>query len=207
MRGEVNVNPFKAECSELPNDNPALHDGAVWVSMNPVGRPRALWRPPPAEPRVESHESGPARESEPDPPPSPRAEPDAFQELVALLSRVALAAGSTRAAAVLPDFVCGRVVEVSALGQALCADLVESGHAIPSGAGIEMSARVGSTARAWRGVLSGQSEDLSACEETLDCWCADVVAALSGAPATSAAIRKELRRFGVAAFGLLVDAA
>jgi hypothetical protein len=235
MRGEVNVNPFNAACSEFPNDNPALHEGTAWVVLSAVGRPRAVKRPPPselsaqpvraaeslateavpptqraAEPRAEraragaalAFDSGSAEQLTPEPD-----GPDAFSRLVALLSKVALASGATRAAAVLPDFVSGRVIERSALGESLCVGLIESGHAIHNGAGIEMSDQVGSMARAWCGVLSGQSEDLSACEETLDCWSADLVAALAGAPVRAAEFRKELRRFGVAAFGLLADAA
>lgn len=201
MRGEVTVAPFSAPCSELPNDNPALHEGAVWVSMTPTGRPRAVSRPPRVEPPR-------AVEVEPPPPavqaPAPAETPDGFRQLVSLLGRVALASGATRAAALLPSFLDGQVVE---LGDALGGALVASGHAAASGSGFVMSESVASTTRAWRALLSGQSEDLSSCEETLDAWCAGLVAALSGTPARANELRRELRRFGVAAFGLLADAA
>ncbi len=184
------VSAFTAWCSELPNDNPALHEGAVWVPMTPTGWPRAIARPP--------------RPAEPTPVSVPEPVPDAFAQLISLLCRVALGAGATRAAALLPSFVEGQVVEVGeALGQALIA----SGHAAPSAAGVVMSEPGLETARAWRAVLNGVSEDLSGCEQTLDSGCAELLAALSGTPGRANELRRELRRFGVAAFGLLANAA
>ncbi|MBK7578722.1 MAG: hypothetical protein IPI67_00835 [Myxococcales bacterium] len=115
--------------------------------------------------------------------------------------------GATRAAAVLPAFLTDQLVAIETLGAPACARLVESGHAISSDGGIRMSDTLGVTARAWRRVLSGESEDLSSCEATLDGWCAELLAALSGAPERASEVRRELRRFGVAAFGLLADAA
>lgn len=196
---------MRRACSELPNDNPLLHDGAVWVSMSPTGRPRAVARPPSA---VDAPEPEPAPvKAAASEPLVAAAEPDAFAQLLALLGKVALGVGATRAAAVLADFVAGQVVDTARLGETLCAALVASGHAARSGSGVTVSAPMAATINAWRAVLSGGSDDLSGCDETLDTWCADLVAALSGMPSRAGEIRRELRRFGVAAFGLLAEAA
>lgn len=62
-------------------------------------------------------------------------------------------------------------------------------------------------ARAWQSVIRGQAEDFSECgSETLDEWAADVVARVVGG-SRSDAIRRELRKRGVAAFGFLAEAA
>ena len=63
------------------------------------------------------------------------------------------------------------------------------------------------TALAWASVLRGENNDLSSCGAlTLNQWCADLVARVLGAPGRAEPVRRELRRSGVAAFGLL-DAA
>jgi hypothetical protein len=61
-------------------------------------------------------------------------------------------------------------------------------------------------AMAWQGIIRGESDDYSGCgTQTFDEWAASMVAAIarSGRPE---AIRLELRRHGVAAFGLMASA-
>jgi hypothetical protein len=61
--------------------------------------------------------------------------------------------------------------------------------------------------RAWRNIIRGQAEDFSECgARTLDEWAADVVAHVVGGARTDA-IRRELRKRGVAAFGFMAEAA
>lgn len=63
-------------------------------------------------------------------------------------------------------------------------------------------------AAAWQAILRGESEDFSACgAATLDEWSSTIVAAALGEPARADSLRRELRRRGVAAFGLIVEAA
>jgi len=64
-------------------------------------------------------------------------------------------------------------------------------------------------ARAWQGVIRGESEDFSRCgSATLDEWAAGVVARVVGSGCSRTdAIRRELRRRGVAAFGFMAEAA
>ncbi len=60
----------------------------------------------------------------------------------------------------------------------------------------------------WQGVLRGESEDFDACGSAmLDEWCANLVARAMGQPGRAEGLRRELRRRGVAAFGLVADAA
>ena len=65
------------------------------------------------------------------------------------------------------------------------------------------------TSAAWRRVLGGQSHDLSACgTTTLDSWSADLLAAALGqSPDKAKHLRRALRRLGVAAFGIIEQAA
>ena len=59
-------------------------------------------------------------------------------------------------------------------------------------------------AAAWRGILRGESEDYEACgSTTLDEWAASLVARVVGGAPRADGIRRELRRRGVAAFGLV----
>src|SRR6185436_884597 len=39
----------RSKSAEFPNDNPCLHDGAVWVCRAPTERPRPMVRPHPTQ--------------------------------------------------------------------------------------------------------------------------------------------------------------
>jgi hypothetical protein len=70
--------------------------------------------------------------------------------------------------------------------------------------GVDESDDPAPQAVAWRGILRGESEDYEACgAATLDEWAASVVAGVVGGASKADGIRRELRRRGVAAFGLL----
>ena len=64
---------------------------------------------------------------------------------------------------------------------------------------------------AWQGILRGESEDFSLPDggalEPLDEWAADLVARIVGLPGREEGIRRDLRRRGIAAFGLVAEAA
>jgi hypothetical protein len=61
---------------------------------------------------------------------------------------------------------------------------------------------------AWQGILRGESEDFGGCGGAmLDEWCADLLAKIVGSPSRVEGLRRELRGRGVAAFGLVADAA
>ena len=63
-------------------------------------------------------------------------------------------------------------------------------------------------ALAWQGVLCGESEDFAACGGgMLDEWCAALVAGVMGQATRADGVKRELRKRGVAAFGLVEQAA
>jgi len=200
--------------SEFPNDNPELHDGLIWASESLCGSPLPTLRLRPPVGRLPKV-LGPSWESEAtqaphepaanDPAPDgaleePTAiepasdgafdEPTAIEQdfeeptrtslvLVAALVRVALERGATRAAAELPDLLSGERYRPDLAG------LLAAGAT-------------------WRAVLDGTSDDLAACgDQPLDAWGAELLATLLGAPAEREALRRALRRHGVAAFGVL----
>jgi hypothetical protein len=132
-----------------------------------------------------------------------------FRAFVAALVEVLLVSGSTRAAAVLP-----RLLESCEGGLAAALD-AESRQALVAAriaeelddASICLSPAFTATARAWRDVLSGETQNLSACgTSTLDGWAGDLLKALGVGREGKMDVRRELRRRGVAAFGMLLAA-
>lgn len=110
--------------------------------------------------------------------------PDAYAAFVAALSDVALGFGADPVG----------IARMRAI-------LGDRGDGPPERAPTDRSAC------AWQSVIRGQAEDFSECGSlTLDEWAADVVARVVGGGRTDA-IRRELRRRGVAAFGFLAEAA
>jgi hypothetical protein len=77
--------------------------------------------------------------------------------------------------------------------------------------GLVRSSGFASKVLAWQGILRGESEDFSLSDggalEPLDEWVADVMARVVGTPARADGIRRELRRRGIAAFGVVAEAA
>jgi hypothetical protein len=129
-----------------------------------------------------------------------RREADPCDHLVQALVGAAQALGSTRAAAALPALIHeGRLEGVA---EETCATLSARGYLDKDGA---MTSAFSATLAAWLDVVRGKTTDLGACgAATLDTWAADLICALSGAPRSrSGDYRRELRRRGVAAFGLI----
>jgi hypothetical protein len=59
-----------------------------------------------------------------------------------------------------------------------------------------------------QGVLRGESDDFGACGAAmLDEWCASTLARAMGDASRAEGLRRELRRRGVASFGIVADAA
>ena len=118
------------------------------------------------------------------PPPSD----DPFAMLTAVLEDVARAAGADEA--MLATLAC-------LLGRTRLGASAPDGHAA-----------LRAQALAWQGILRGESEDFTACGSgMLDEWCAALVAAVLGQNMRADGLKRELRRRGVAAFGLVEQAA
>jgi len=126
-----------------------------------------------------------------------------FDVFVSALVRVALERGAVRAAAVLPGlFEPGRAfhdaLDPNTLATLQLRRVLEPDSARPTR---EFTA----AAEAWRGLLNGTATDLSGCgSTTLDVWGGMILGALLNAPRDRTdELRRELRKRGVAAFGLL----
>jgi hypothetical protein len=183
----LRVEPVRAEAPHVE----APHVEAPHVEAPHVEAPHV------EAPHVEALHVEPPRDASPDSP---------FDRFTAAISRVAMGRGATRAgAAAIALLTTGRVGPES-LSPSLLEALVRrrilvagTGHVTPDFAAIT---------RAWRAVLEGTDADLSACGSTLlDAWAAELLATVMGGTASDVAeLRRELRRAGIAAFGLLAVA-
>jgi hypothetical protein len=174
-----------------------LAEPVIW---EPVLVEAAIWEPETRGLALEFADSEPAAEL---PPP---AAPTPFEAFVAALVRVALERGATRAAACLPGLFGLEPPTTEALDAATLEALRARG--ILEREGRRPTAEFSATASAWRDVLEGSGGDLARCGSTpLDAWAAGVLSALLNAPRErSEELRRELRKLGVAAFGLLAAA-
>lgn len=85
--------------------------------------------------------------------------------------------------------------------------LSSAGLLTTSGGRIARSQTLTEQVSAWKAVLSGQNDDLSSCgSRTLDEWAAELLVSVLGGRIGFETVRRELRRQGVAAFGVVVAA-
>jgi hypothetical protein len=139
----------------------------------------------------------------------PAAPDDPFLRLVSTLEEVALTLGAAGScvATLRALFGVTRAGDLSPEGPAEEA-LIAGGLLVRSARGLARSNAFTAEVLAWQAILRGEGEDFSACgPATLDEWTANALARSLGAIARTDAIRKELRRRGVAAFGLVSVAA
>jgi hypothetical protein len=135
------------------------------------------------------------------------ARPDPFDAFVAALVDVALTAGATRAAAVLPGFLENEAQDVEGFSDGVRSVLVDAGLATDASGALSPTAAFVTTANAWRMVLRGESNDFSACgTSTLDGWAGDILKAFGVGRDGKVDVKRELRRRGVAAFGMILAA-
>jgi hypothetical protein len=143
--------------------------------------------------------------------PPPAAE-DPFVRLVQALEGVAIAHGAGE-----ESIRCLRALfgvtrsDGMAPGERATEALVVAGIVLESaqeGRGLVRSGAFTTQVVAWQGILRGESEDFAACGgAALDEWAAGTLARVLGSPSKAESLRRELRARGVAAFGLLADAA
>lgn len=228
-------------CSEFPNDNLDLHEGAVWVCLEVTGA--ATWEPPrrqhaasvvAPEPVHEPEDAWSGDEAPAEPSPG-QLEP----VVVAVPEREAIVLAGPEGDDEGPD--CFEVVDEILLDDVVeehadepeplraedpFADLVGilEGVARDAGANGEALAtlrilvgrerraedasperdRLREQAAAWQAILRGESEDFGTVgASTLDEWSALVLANALGQPQKTDLLRRELRRRGVAAFGVV----
>jgi hypothetical protein len=214
--------------SEFPNDNPELHDGLVWACPDLRGRalPTLRMRPvsgampkvlrPVWELELEQDAEVEAR-AEPAPvlalipepvvaEAAPPVEISPFDVFTLALSRVAMARGATRAAAAATALLGQGRLAPESLNPGLLEALVRR-RILASGSG-HVTPEFAAATAAWRALLEGTEGDLAACgSSTLDAWAAELLVALLDASSSELpALKRELRGYGVAAFGLLAVA-
>jgi hypothetical protein len=200
--------------AEFPNDNPALHRGAIWVSEEPcaplVAEPVDIRLAHMVEELVADLVDAPAPVPEPAPAPALTldlsTEPTREAPLVA--DEEDDADEPIEIVDELEDFDIPEPapsdpfsIFVRTLAEvALAAGGSDAAGSIPEALANE------STARAWRSIINGESEDFAACgSKPLDEWAAELLARVVCAPAKADQLRRELRSRGVAAFGLVID--
>jgi hypothetical protein len=128
-----------------------------------------------------------------------------FERFVATVARVAMNRGATRAAAAVTSLLAlGRLAR-DGLDPTLL-DTLARGRILASGG--QATPEFAAATAAWRAVLEGTGGDLSGCgNSTLDAWAAELLAAVMNASRSEVSeLKRELRRSGVAAFGLLAVA-
>ena len=138
-----------------------------------------------------------------------RAAEDPFAALVRVLEEVAYAAGcSGEAVQGLRALLGVARLDASAMAPASIDALVAGGLLDRGEQGVARAEGLSRQITGWQGILRGESEDFSACGAAmLDEWCAQLLARAMGNASRADGFRKELRRRGVAAFGIVVSAA
>ena len=151
---------------------------------------------------AETHEVVAAHEVEP----TSRAEtPSAFAHFESALAATLMAHGASRSAALLPRLL--RLESLPADGLTKDVQLTLQSRGYLDGH-TRYSQKFRDLCGAWSAVLTGSSQDFAACgTTTLDRFGADLLAALLAVPATRAdELRRQLRKAGIAAFGVLAAA-
>jgi hypothetical protein len=223
---------FPSLASEFPNDNAEISGGAIWVGAELTGPARlelAPYQPVKAEAfvlffdeddvdgpvelassggslSVAVHQSEPLRvepvdEVEVEVAPAPASAP-AFAHFEAALVGALMAQGASRSAALLPRVLRLESLAADSVSKEVLLTLQSRGY-------LESNSRYSPKFRelctAWSAVLQGSSRDFAACgTTTLDRFGADLLAALLAVPASRAdELRRQLRKAGIAAFGVL----
>lgn len=206
--------------SEFPHDNAQIAQGAIWICAELTGPATplvALHQPAPAEPFVlcfddaefgdgsvelTRDDASAVTHAQAEPEPVRPTEPAAFVCFEAALVTALLAKGATRSAALVPQLLRLEQPPADALGKDVQLTLQSRGYLDGHG---RYSQKYRELCGAWIAVLRGSSQDLAACgTTTLDRFGADLLTALLAVPATRAdELRRELRKAGIAAFGVL----
>lgn len=217
---------YPSRASEFPNDNVDISSGTRWLSERLVGavtaelpleeEPKsAVHAPVPSERFVLCLEEEETYFDEPlelrltaDGPVVvvEREAPPALRHFQSALVQALMTRGASRAAALVPSLLELQPLTAESLSPELSSSLVR-GRVLDEN--LRYSNRFRSLCGAWSAVLSGTSDDFSACgATTLDGFGAELLATLLIVPATRAdELRRELRKAGIAAFGVLEAAA
>jgi hypothetical protein len=189
-------------------DDEGYVDGPVELELSGGSLSVAVHTPrPEIEPAVEAAvvdaPTAPVVDAQPaaDAPPAVVPAP-AFAHFESALSAALMAQGASRSAALLPRLLRLESLPADGFTKEVQLTLQSRGY-------LDSHSRYSQKFRdlcgAWAAVLSGASQDFAACgTTTLDRFGADLLAALLAVPATRAdELRRQLRKAGIAAFGVL----
>jgi hypothetical protein len=134
---------------------------------------------------------------------------DPFVTFASLLERVGYSVGGDEADAAILGALLGFTRADSTMPPESVMAALQAGDIVQRDArGMARTERFARQVRGWQGILRGESDDFSDCgAPTLDEWASDLLARLVGNVARAPAIRRELRKLGIAAFGLVATAA
>jgi hypothetical protein len=193
------VDYAKTPCSEFPNDNPDLHNGSVWYAADED------------DTVLDSIEilDELVFESAPEDEPAAERPVDPFYIFVRAIESTTAAFGGTPDSLALLRAILGVTrMETLELDPTALDALERAGLVSYSAAGTPArSERFTREALAWQDILREKSDDFAACGTAmLDEWASELIAAVLGGATRADAVRRELRKHGVAAFGLFAAA-
>jgi hypothetical protein len=224
----LHESPYRPSAAEFPHDNPMCDRGALWVgselcwvaaaaevddveivALEPEGAAatetviETATATTTATTTTTATATATATETtttiDPDP-----ANDDPIATFVRAVTEVALAYGPEDAAAHIASLFHVGTFVAENLSPTAQAALFEGNILEATDAGIRPTESFASIRTAWQGILRGESGDLAACgDSTLDTWTADLIARLVASPDKTSMIRRDLRRRGIAAFGML----
>jgi hypothetical protein len=193
--------------AEFPHENPLINRGVLWVGSAMCSVPPAstFIIPPPIEPPSTSAAPGATTPTGvPDALLGPTAHDERIDTFVRAIADVARAHGAAESAAHAESLFKFGTPAPLALSPDARAALLDGNILEATDGGVHATAWFASTSSAWQRMLRGEEGNLAVCgESTLDGWTADLIARLVAKPAMASTIRRDLRRRGIAAFGML----
>jgi hypothetical protein len=141
--------------------------------------------------------------------PSPPDMEDAFATFTRILEDALMAAGGSPQGALLLRALLGELrLEGRSVPRAAEEALIAGKHATMGIRGLTRTPELVARVVAWQSFLRGETDEVGASvTQMLDEWAADLVSRVMGEPGRAPAVKRELRSRGVAAFGLVADAA
>jgi hypothetical protein len=167
-----------------------------------IGLSYAVHDEPPEQRVVHADADGPAEAPA-------EASQDPFARLGDVLADTARASGADDEAIQRVRALLGFArVDAAAWPEAMAEALISAGMLERTARGLARAEGFVRQVLGWQGILRGESDDFDACGAAmLDEWSAALLARVTGNPSRAEGLRRELRLRGVAAFGLVADAA
>lgn len=191
------------------DDDDAFVEGPIDIDATATGITVAVTAAPEPEPEPEPDITAPLSQRDDVPPeseisPTPSLPPDspAFTHFEQALTAALLAQGATRSAALVARLLRLEALPADSASKDVLLTLQSRGYLDGNS---RYTPKYRDLCSAWIAVLQGSSQDFAACgTTTLDRFGADLLAALLAVPATRADdLRRQLRKAGIAAFGVL----